>query len=100
MIFLQDLCPLPKDGLQSGLQLQNNCGQAKAAETEVIDVWLFGPAFDRLACCQLSTTQARRMLLLIKEKKHRGFIVKSFYSPALVTKCFPGVALPEGKKSI
>lgn len=44
MIFLQDLCPLPKDGLQSGLQLQNNCGQAKAAETEVIDVWLFGPA--------------------------------------------------------
>lgn len=45
MIFLQDLCPLPKDGLQSGLQLHNNCGQAKAAETEVIDVWLFGPAY-------------------------------------------------------
>lgn len=43
MNFLQDLCPLPKDGLQSGLQLHNNCGQAKAAETEVTDVWLFGP---------------------------------------------------------
>lgn len=73
MNFLQDLCPLPKDGLQSGLQLHNNCGQAKAAETEVTDVWLFGPAFDRLAHCQLSTTQVRRMLLFIKEKKTQRF---------------------------